>query len=62
MATLAVTRRFDLSDAQWAVMCPLLPGVDTVFDTTLAFALVEKHVPSLVLRFGHDSTTPDGSL
>ncbi len=26
MATLAVTRRFDLTDAQWAVLEPLLPG------------------------------------
>ncbi|MBB2749002.1 UNVERIFIED_ORG: transposase [Microbispora rosea subsp. rosea] len=26
MATLAVTRRFDLTDAQWAVLEPLLPA------------------------------------
>ena len=25
MATIAVTRRFDLTDAQWAVLEPLLP-------------------------------------
>jgi transposase len=26
VATLAVTRRFDLTDAQWALLCPLLPA------------------------------------
>ncbi|GAA4318525.1 transposase [Actinomadura luteofluorescens] len=26
MATLAVTRRFDLTDVQWAVLEPLLPA------------------------------------
>ncbi|WP_433470194.1 hypothetical protein [Spirillospora sp. CA-128828] len=26
MAILAVTRRFDLTDAQWAVLQPLLPA------------------------------------
>ena len=26
VATLAVTRQFDLSDGQWAVLEPLLPG------------------------------------
>ena len=26
MATLAVSRRADLTDAQWAVLGPLLPG------------------------------------
>jgi transposase len=25
VATIAVTRRFDLTDAQWAVLAPLLP-------------------------------------
>lgn len=29
MATLAVTRRFDLSDAQWALLAPLLPVART---------------------------------